>query len=344
MNQKKEETEEGNKRLLLNYIKEKYPGLTVEAAHTIITRVKKANGGILLGLSKKKYITTIKTVMKAYFCEKSKKEKEDLKEARMEKAELESSCPFCFKIFASKFSCSRHVRFHHSDERASQEKLSTNSVFDKKCPVCEKHFKYDWSLHMHVKAFHSEEEITKAKDFETLTAGSSGLQCSICNKLFTQRSDLKRHLRTHNSDAEKFKCDQCGELFNRKDNLVKHEQRLHNIVNINVDLLKKSCSESNKCKMCGVSFEKQKAFEHHIVYKVCQTSQDMKMVEVNMDKRFECNQCEKSYYDIDSLSRHVRWKHTLPTRTCECTDCDLSFKLKSSLVRHQRKKHPENDD
>ena len=56
---------------------------------------------------------------------------------------------------------------------------------------------------------------------------------------------------------------------------------------------KKSCSESNKCKMCGVSFEKQKAFEHHIVYKVCQTSQDMKMVEVNMDKIFECDQCEK---------------------------------------------------
>ena len=70
MNQKKEETEEGNKRLLLNYIKEKYPGLTVEAAHTIITRVKKANGDILLGLTKKKYITTIKTVMKAYFCKK----------------------------------------------------------------------------------------------------------------------------------------------------------------------------------------------------------------------------------------------------------------------------------
>ena len=83
---------------------------------------------------------------------------------------------------------------------------------------------------------------------------------------------------------------------------------------------------------------------HHTVYKVCQTSQDVEMVEVNMDKRFECNQCEKSYYDIDSLSRHIRWKHTLPTRTFECTDCDSSFKLKSSLVRHQRKKHPENDD
>ena len=28
---------------------------------------------------------------------------------------------------------------------------------------------------------------------------------------------------------------------------------------------------------------------HHTVYKVCQTSQDVEMVEVNMDKRFECN-------------------------------------------------------
>ena len=70
--------------------------MTVEAAHTIITRVKKANGGILLGLTKKKYISTIKTVMKAYFFEKSK---EDLNKARLERAELESSCPFCFKIF-----------------------------------------------------------------------------------------------------------------------------------------------------------------------------------------------------------------------------------------------------
>ena len=55
MNQEKEAAKEGNARFLLKYIKKKYPGLTLETAHTIITRVKKANGGFLLELTKKLY-------------------------------------------------------------------------------------------------------------------------------------------------------------------------------------------------------------------------------------------------------------------------------------------------
>ena len=157
---------------------------------------------------------------------------------------------------------------------------------------------------------------------------------------FLQRSNLKRHLISNNPDPKKFECEQCGRFFNRRDNLDKHQQRQHKMVNINVELLKKSYGTNNQCKMCGAIFENQIALVQHLVNKFCQKPQLENVVEISSNQTFGCDQCEKAYLDADSLSRHKRWKHTEPIREFICSDCGCSFKLKSSLVRHTRKKHP----
>ena len=79
-----------------------------------------------------------------------------------------------------------------------------------------------------------------SKEFEEMTTGSSEFRCPTCDEVFSQRSNLKRHLISHNPDPKKFECEQCGRFFNRRDNIVKHQQRQHKMVNISVDLLKKS--------------------------------------------------------------------------------------------------------
>ena len=229
---------------------------------------------------------------------------------------------------------------NHRGEKASKKKISQSRDHDKICPICEKHFKYDWSYKMHKQSFHTENEVMAAQELEKLTTGSSKLRCPTCDEVFSQRSNLKRHLISNNPDPKKFECEQCGRFFNRRDNLDKHQQRQHKMVNINVELLKKSYGTNNQCKMCGAIFENQIALVQHLVNKFCQKPQLENVVEISSNQTFGCDQCEKAYLDADSLSRHKRWKHTEPIREFICSDCGCSLKLKSSLVRHTRKKHP----
>ena len=120
-----------------------------------------------------------------------------------------------------------------------------------------------------------------------MTTGSSEFRCPTCDEVFSQRFNLKRHLILDN--PKKFECEQCGRFFNRGNNLDKHQQRQHKMVNINVDLLKKSYGTDNQCKICGAIFEKQIALVQHLVNKICQKPQLANVVEISSNHTFGCD-------------------------------------------------------
>ena len=52
------------------------------------------------------------------------------------------------------------------------------------------------------------------------------MNLQICDKLWLDSSDLKKHMRTHAEVREKnYICDQCGEKFHRKSYLVTHRYK-----------------------------------------------------------------------------------------------------------------------
>jgi uncharacterized Zn-finger protein len=53
--------------------------------------------------------------------------------------------------------------------------------------------------------------------------------CSQCFKTFTRRSDLRRHARSHDANAQRFPClfQGCGSDFPRNDKLQEHRRRLN---------------------------------------------------------------------------------------------------------------------
>ncbi len=54
--------------------------------------------------------------------------------------------------------------------------------------------------------------------------------CDICDKDFSSRGTLRRHLRdSHESKKASFRCDECGISCSRKDALSKHIQRKHSL-------------------------------------------------------------------------------------------------------------------
>ena len=155
---------------------------------------------------------------------------------------------------------------------------------------------------------------------------------------FSNSGNAKRHLRMHRETLPSFSCSVCGKSFNRKDNLVKHKERLHKLFRTNIDAIREDSRSSWQCKMCGDQFGADKeSFEDHIVYQVCKKKDDC--IELNMNGRMECDLCDKSYADKSSLKRHMNSNHGSKKQEIICKKCKKKFSAKSSLVRHMNTFH-----
>ena len=93
----------------------------------------------------------------------------------------------------------------------SKERKPTASL--KACELCDKTYKNIENLRRHKRKAHTEN-----KNVEEYS-------CQHCNKKFKFQIDLKDHLRIH---REKVKCNICSVKFTRRDNLLKHQRKIHN--------------------------------------------------------------------------------------------------------------------
>ncbi|XP_046407550.1 zinc finger protein 271-like [Ischnura elegans] len=134
--------------------------------------------------------------------------------------------------------------------------------------------------------------------------------CSECEKSFSQKSNLVRHIRAHTSD-KRYSCHQCEKSFSRKGNLVRHI-RTH------------AADERYSCHQCEKSFSQKGNLVRHIRV---HTS----------DKRYSCHQCEKSFSQKGHLVCHIG-THTADKRY-SCHQCEKSYTSKQNLVAHKLK-HP----
>ena len=79
--------------------------------------------------------------------------------------------------------------------------------------------------------------------------------CDICEKQFTQMTNLMRHKKAVHS-GRSFQCDRCGDLFNRQDALKRHikkhsQDKTHQciasfIVMTNVSNIRKRANTNSK--------------------------------------------------------------------------------------------------
>jgi uncharacterized Zn-finger protein len=50
----------------------------------------------------------------------------------------------------------------------------------------------------------------------------SKFQCEVCNKDFTKKGSLNRHMKTHTEKKSKFQCEVCEKVCSTKSNLKRH--------------------------------------------------------------------------------------------------------------------------
>ena len=133
--------------------------------------------------------------------------------------------------------------------------------------------------------------------------------CQICNKSFSTKTYLKRHVTTVHDEVKEHKCEICSKTFGKNSELQFHVKTVHNSI------------KPHKCVTCDKSFGQ-----------LCNLKTHERIH--NGEKPYECKTCNKAFREIGKLKVHERI-HT-GAKPFECKICKKTFSDPSNLIIHEK--------
>ena len=209
------------------------------------------------------------------------------------------TCNHCQKTFSTQRNMKKHVEMIHENGKL-------------KCDICSKLIS-SYYLKKHTDTFHF---------------GINRVICNHCNKTFTTKSDMKKHVKRFHM-SEKVKCEICSKLiasyYLKKhtdtcnfgiNKVKKHVKRIHMIEKL----------ECKICSHCDISFTTKHKLDTHI-----------KTNHMNMDNKAKCDICSK-LISSNHLKLHIDTVHFDLMRV-NCIHCKKSFVTKSDMKKHVQRIH-----
>ena len=135
--------------------------------------------------------------------------------------------------------------------------------------------------------------------------------CSICDKEFTTKQVMERHIDEQHRGKERAKCPECPKTFTREEYMMFHLATYHG-----------GKKFKYQCSACEKTFEQEcHLTRHHF--------------DVHKEKlRFPCPVCPQLFSRQENLDYHVeKGRHTVYI-TCEYCGKDIEFKSDAEIWRH----------
>ncbi|OXA45157.1 zinc finger protein 160 [Folsomia candida] len=138
-------------------------------------------------------------------------------------------------------------------------------------------------------------------------------KCSTCCKTFNFKSNLTKHVVTHDTNAQ-VKRKMCGKISKNSVTLYRHMERLHTTRN------------RPRCDTCHRVFSNLATLRRH-TEAVHNTSER---------PRLPCGfpSCDKTFLSKYHVSRHEKTEHAENPVRFRCTPCGKEFKIKAHLGQH----------
>ncbi|XP_076848828.1 zinc finger and BTB domain-containing protein 47 isoform X2 [Brachyhypopomus gauderio] len=129
--------------------------------------------------------------------------------------------------------------------------------------------------------------------------------CSTCPQVFANGWDMQKHANIAHNRIQS--CDKCGKRFLLESELALHQQT--------------DCERNIQCLACGKDFKKLWSLHEH-----------NKIVHGYAEKKFTCEVCEKKFFTMAHVRKHMVAHTKEMPFTCET--CGKSFKRSMSLKVH----------
>ncbi|XP_060813985.1 zinc finger protein 32-like [Bombus pascuorum] len=216
--------------------------------------------------------------------------------------EAQFECVICHSKFKHKHSLLRHYNVHVADvKKSSNSEREQRSVigcnFIQKTKIRSRYSNQYQQRHLRV-------ECGQAPKY----------QCKICHGWFKYKHNLTAHWKLH-VEEPKHNCDLCPKKFYRRDRLLEHQKRLHNLLHMLLNLTKES----------NISMQARGAVRWKLA-----------VVQVTP---YQCPKCFKYFKSSKSCCNH---RSTCGTdKKFRCAFCDYRSHQKGNVLRHLATQHPE---
>jgi uncharacterized Zn-finger protein len=141
---------------------------------------------------------------------------------------------------------------------------------------------------------------------------SGAFPCTMCDKTYTRKDTLARHMKRHAGVKGQYQCTECNKEFSQKQHLAYHMLSRAHVP-----------EGPHQCSICDKRFNRKDILSRHMQIH-------------SGEKAFKCDACDKVFSQKHHLTHHLASGKHNGEPTYGCNICDRSFYSTSSLIRHKK--------